>query len=83
MNQVEVQMLDALRVIALTPGIRAHLEAQDPMALRQVERAISAAETSESALDDAMERLFADADNRLEHEMGGALEWDDPVGGAR
>jgi len=83
MNQVEVQMLDALRVIALTPGTRAYLMAEDPMALRQVEAALEAAEASEDALAEHMDRLFADADDRLEYEMGGAREWDDPVGGAR
>jgi orotidine-5'-phosphate decarboxylase len=34
----------ALQVMILTPGIRAHLEATDPKALEQAERAIAKAE---------------------------------------
>ncbi len=37
-------MLNALKVIALTPHIRAYLLANDPKALEQVERAIAYAE---------------------------------------
>lgn len=84
MTPIETQMLAALRVIARTPGVRAHLKAEDPMALRQVEAAIAAAEETEEALAEHMDRLFDEDLDRLDHEMGGAREWDDPVlGGAR
>ncbi len=38
-----MQLLDAARVIQLTPHVRAYLEANDPKALEQLERAIAGA----------------------------------------
>lgn len=35
------QVSDALKVLVLTPGIRAHLEATDPKALAQAEKALA------------------------------------------
>lgn len=43
MNE-RAEMYAALKVVALTPGIRTHLEQYDPKALRQIEKAIAKAE---------------------------------------
>ena len=43
-------LLNALKVMTLTPGIRAFLAANDPMALRQAEHAIAAAEAAQADL---------------------------------
>ena len=43
MKTPTTQLLAAARVIQLTPHIRAYLEANDPKALEQLERAIAAA----------------------------------------
>jgi hypothetical protein len=42
------RMLDAMRVIQLTPHIRAYLQQHDPKALEQLEAAIDAAKAADA-----------------------------------
>lgn len=48
MDTTALTALNALRVVAYDPKIRAYLAANDPMALAQVDRAILAANASSS-----------------------------------